>query len=505
MASVRKRGKVWYYRYTDSDGVKQERRGCGDKRETEAMAGAAEVEASQIRAGLLDPKAVAYGSHETTPLATHLDDWHAFLIGKESTPKHAGLCRVRVARLIDLGRIRRISDLSPSRVQAALKAVRDGDKKTDGLSLRSLHHYTRVVKGFSRWLWRDGRAREDTLAHLTSPNPDADRRHERRALTLEEMTRLIQTAETGPVVLTLPGPDRAALYRVALGTGFRAAELGSLFPESFHLDDDTPTIVVAAAYSKRRRDDVQPIRRDLADALRQWLASKAPGVPVFRIDSHHTAHLIRADLKAAGIPYMDASGRVADFHALRHSYITSLAMSTAPVKVVQSLARHSTPTLTLGLYAHVQLFDQTAALDGLPVQSGPTTPKTEAATLAATGTYGQHIDSRLAHHLPTTGDGSGRIVSATVGSDELNGPAIPIISMGCNPKASTGLDAPGRVLSASVIAEGEGFEPPEAVTPLRFSRPPRTTRKGKSGKGLRPEPGDVADHFRTTHVGQPGN
>jgi hypothetical protein len=72
------------------------------------------------------------------------------------------------------------------------------------------------------------------------------------------------------------------------------------------------------------------------------------------------------------------------------SYITSLAMSTAPVKVVQSLARHSTPTL--GLYAHVHLFDQTSALDALPGQARPTTPKTEVATLAVTGTHSQHND-----------------------------------------------------------------------------------------------------------------
>ena len=46
-------------------------------------------------------------------------------------------------------------------------------------------------------------------------------------------------------------------------------------------------------------------------------------------------------------------------------------MSNAPVKVVQSLARRSTPTLTLGIYAHVGLFDQTAALDALPGQARP--------------------------------------------------------------------------------------------------------------------------------------
>ena len=61
----------------------------------------------------------------------------------------------------------------------------------------------------------------------------------------------------------------------------------------------------------------------------------------------------------------------------------------APVKIVQSLARHSTPALTFGVYAHVGLFDQTAALDALPdLTARPHAP--EAAELAATGTDGPH-------------------------------------------------------------------------------------------------------------------
>jgi hypothetical protein len=34
MASLRKRGKVWYYRFVDEAGVKREERGCpaGDRR-----------------------------------------------------------------------------------------------------------------------------------------------------------------------------------------------------------------------------------------------------------------------------------------------------------------------------------------------------------------------------------------------------------------------------------------------------------------------------------------
>ena len=50
----------------------------------------------------------------------------------------------------------------------------------------------------------------------------------------------------------------------------------------------------------------------------------------------------------------------------RHTYVTWLSMSGRPVKVVQELARHSTPLLTLGVYTHVSDLDRTAALGLLP-------------------------------------------------------------------------------------------------------------------------------------------
>src|SRR4051812_11533597 len=178
--------------------------------------------------------------------------------------------------------------------------------------------------------------------------------------------------------------------------------------------------------------------------------------------------LMRHDLEAAGLPYRDASGRVADFHALRHSYITALAMSKAPVKVIQSLARHSTPTLTLGVYAHVGLADQTAALDALP---GPIIPCYKAATPASSGGDCGHISDLLAHYLPTAGDGSCQDLTDAGGSAEL--PAHPEApdTRDHKPLESLDSDVPSRVLSDPGGAEGVGFEPTVGFHRLRFSRP----------------------------------
>ncbi len=59
MASVRKKGKVWYFRYTDADGVQREQPGCSDKRKTEAMLADVQAEAARIRNDYIGTKDAA--------------------------------------------------------------------------------------------------------------------------------------------------------------------------------------------------------------------------------------------------------------------------------------------------------------------------------------------------------------------------------------------------------------------------------------------------------------
>jgi len=224
-------------------------------------------------------------------------------------------------------------------------------------------------------LWRDGRAAEYTLAHISGYNAAVDRRHDRRALTDAELAKLIAAAEKGPVVCGLSGRERAMLYRIAAGTGFRRNEIRSLTPESFDLDGDPPTITVEAAYSKHRRRDVQPIRRDLADLVRPWLATRRKGRPIIDTSEwnwHRTSKMMQHDLKTAEVAFCDARGLYADFHSLRHTYITNVGRSGASMKTHQELARHSEPGLTMR-YTHTQLEDKVRALEGLaPISPGET-------------------------------------------------------------------------------------------------------------------------------------
>ncbi len=74
-----------------------------------------------------------------------------------------------------------------------------------------------------------------------------------------------------------------------------------------------------------------------------------PDIPLLYVPSH-TARELDKDLKAANIPKVTPSGKV-DFHACRVAYVSHIIEEGATVKEAQTLARHSTPLLTMNVYA----------------------------------------------------------------------------------------------------------------------------------------------------------
>ena len=75
--------------------------------------------------------------------------------------------------------------------------------------------------------------------------------------------------------------------------------------------------------------------------------------------------MFRIDLEAIGINYVTEAG-IAGFHGLRHTFVSNLATGGVHLKVAQQLARHSTITLTMDRYSHLELIDMTAGLSARP-------------------------------------------------------------------------------------------------------------------------------------------
>ena len=143
----------------------------------------------------------------------------------------------------------------------------------------------------------------------------------------------------------MTGPDRRVFYAVALTTGLRRNELGSLTPESFRLDADPPTVTVGGRWTKNRKTATLPAAAGRGCRVARVAPGKPAGRPLFPVKGRKRKAMLRADLKAAGIePAVD--GKVVDLHALRMTFITHLALAGVPLTVAQKLAAHSDPRLT---------------------------------------------------------------------------------------------------------------------------------------------------------------
>lgn len=393
----------WYIKYIDANGRPRKVKGFTDRVATQQKA--AELERLAMRG--IDERS---NSHRKRPLAEHVADFKAYLESKGSVPNHVSLTIARINAVIAGCKFQRIADLSPSRVSTYLADLRKSTtdatgKQIPGKSRSTTNGYLVGMKTFCNWLVKDRRADDNPLASLSKLNVETDIRRERRALSQRELANLINAAaESSDSFRGLNGTDRSMLYRVAAYTGLRASELASLSEASFDMASDPPTVTVEAGYSKHRRKDELPLHPELAEVLRQWLASRrlrpdaesivpiVPDVSNGRTDrlwpgtwasNRRAAEMLRSDLAAAGIPYVDDAGRVADFHALRHSFISLLVQQGVHPKLAQQLARHSTITLTMDRYTHVGLVDMTTALESIPALPRPDNQFT---TVLATGT-----------------------------------------------------------------------------------------------------------------------
>ncbi|MEZ0267615.1 MAG: tyrosine-type recombinase/integrase [Phycisphaerae bacterium] len=334
-----------------------------------------------LRLDLLDPRFVG----TVRPLADHLVDFEAALRAKDNTPQYVVLKVARVRKILEGCGLRYWSDISASRVQTYLAGLRTGAGK---MSAQTFNFYLQAFKQFCRWLYRDRRAGESPVHHLPGLNAKLDKRHPRRALSVEEMGWLLHAAETGPERGRVPGPERALLFRVAAETGLRAGELASLTVSSFSLDTDPPLVRVQAGYSKHRCEDVQIVKKATEVLLKQHFASKMPASAAFRMPSKEMrARVVRADLAAARsawlasapdpktqaemittdfLTYKDSAGRFADFHSFRHATGSFLAAAGVSPKVAQSIMRHGDINLTMTTYSHAYREDEAAAVEKLP-------------------------------------------------------------------------------------------------------------------------------------------
>ena len=393
------------------------------------------------RMGILDAARLA----AAVPLAALAEQYRLWLLDAARTEQHAHDTHARCCRVIEGCGFARSSDVRADAVMRLLASFRDGTgpqpDAAEGrrgapakgccgrsMSQAAANGHLTAFKSFTRWLVQ-GEHATDTAAmaavQRVRPVTVTKKPHERRALQEEELKRLLASTEAGPVRAGTTGPERATLYRVAVGTGLRAGELRRLRRCDLHLiDPDAATLTVRAESSKNGKAATLPLRRDLARELLDVMVSKMPSAAALVVPGRqHCSRVLAADLDHARAAWVAEAGtdatwrieressdflavrdhadRVLDFHCFRHTFVTNLCANNVPVKVAQTLARHSDVRTTLNIYAHAEddaLAEGVAALPAFrygekesAVSATGTTDAEPARPASARTLYGPHL------------------------------------------------------------------------------------------------------------------
>jgi integrase len=225
-----------------------------------------------------------------------------------------------------------------------------------GRAGKTISHYAEALSAFCDWCVAREYLADDPLKALASF--DTTPQTLRRAMTAEEISRLLNVCP----------PHHSLLLEAAFLSGLRANELRNLSIRDLDLEENG--LHLDASWTKNRKKGFQPIAEDLAHRLYAFALSgeptrlyakfygrkgtklTAPDNPLLYVPSH-TARDLDRYLKAADIPKETADGKL-DFHACRLAYINLLLESGASVKEAQTLARHSTPELTMNVYGQTR-------------------------------------------------------------------------------------------------------------------------------------------------------
>ena len=202
------------------------------------------------------------------------------------------------------------------------------------------------VKGFHRYLLREGLAKANPSEGLSTPKiperlPDV--------LSIEAMCAVLESQD----VSTPTGLRDSALLEVLYGCGLRASELCGLDERTVLLDEG-----VLRVFGKGSKERVVPILGAAADALGRYLdrgrgalTGRRPCPAVFL--NARGGRLSRQSVHAIVEKY----GRVVGIrglhpHTLRHSFATHLLEGGADLRVVQELLGHAN-VATTQLYTHL--------------------------------------------------------------------------------------------------------------------------------------------------------
>jgi integrase/recombinase XerD len=233
-----------------------------------------------------------------------------------------------------------------------------GALRDQGLSARSQARHLHSLRGFFRFLLREGLLERDPMENLRPPKTAAALP---RYLTPSQVDSLL----AAPDVRTALGLRDRAILELMYATGLRASEVIRLETVSVDLE-----LGLVRVFGKGRKERLVPLGRQACGWIRKYQAearealARGRSVAVLFVSLRGAAlsgmglwGLVRRHAVAAGVE------RVLTPHVLRHSFASHLLERGADLRALQAMLGHADISTTQ-IYTHVtrerlrQLYDK---------------------------------------------------------------------------------------------------------------------------------------------------
>ena len=292
-----------------------------------------------------------------------------------SCPRHWLACRTHLQVLLQVLGALTVGEL---RLEAVLR--HRAARVANGASNRTANLEVGALKAFLRWAVDAGLCESNAIQRLRMlPETPRYQRRIRRALSEDEIERLLEAALDEDLALHQARVPQFALWLMLLETGARWGEL--MLATWGDLDHEARALCLRASTTKSGRPRTVPLRAPVAEHLAELRAIQADvhGRPMVEGDrilqtpkgrpwpvcSTNALRALHRLLQAAEIPKRTEQGTV-DVQALRHTYATRLVRAGVGLAVVQRLLGHASVQQTCAAYTHLGDSDLRAAIERLP-------------------------------------------------------------------------------------------------------------------------------------------
>lgn len=343
----------------------------GGKKDAQAKLN--ELLAAVGKGNFVEPTKLTVGDH----VAARIDIWHASgEIGAHSFTRYADTLRLHIRPHIGATVLQRLSTTDVEAWHGKLRAT---------LAPRTVRHCHRLL----------AQALGDAVKHKLITHNVAGREGQRSPKVPRTEVEIIRAEEIAGVVAKLRGTSMFAPSMVALFCGLRAGEICALRWANVDIDGKwihvresveevhgqplavKPPKTDAGIRSISTPDIVLDALRDLRRQqleLRLALGLGRPGDDALVFPAGHGGLKRPSNLSRN---WRGTEAADIHFHGLRHTHASQLIAAKVDVVMISKRLGHSSPIITLSIYAHLFAKDDAAAADAINRSLGASSvPKT---------------------------------------------------------------------------------------------------------------------------------